>query len=175
MLIHRLASSLSTTSGIDVPRTKLSRAQLSTICAVIFLTALGIRLLYWQDNYAELARGKRDSGLQRVSFFYYDQAQRILDDGGFLFPGNPVDTGDATVLTHPPGYSILMAAIFKTFYEQDAEQGLSQADTVLRVVQIVGDAASAVVIFLIAAELFPVAVASPRCSAVSLLISLTTR
>ncbi|MEK6286066.1 MAG: glycosyltransferase family 39 protein [Acidobacteriota bacterium] len=159
MLIHRLASWPSTTSGIDVPRTTLSRAQLLTTCAVIFLTALGIRLLYWQDNYAELARGKRDSGLQIVSFFYYDQAQRILDDGGILFPRNPVDPGDATVLTHPPGYSILMAAVFKTFYEQGAGQSLSRADTVLRVVQIVGDAASAVVIFLIAAELFPVAVA----------------
>lgn len=158
-MIHRLVSKPFTTNGFNAPQTKLPRARLITICAVIFLTALGIRLLYWQDNYADLSRGKRDSGLQMVSFFYYDQAQRILDDGGILFPRNPVDPGDATVLTHPPGYSILMAAVFKVFYEQGAGQGLSQAGAGLRVIQIVGDSASAVVIFLVAAELFPVAVA----------------
>src|SRR5947207_1525315 len=52
-----------------------------------------------------------------------------------------------------------MAAIFKTLYVQDDGQGLSQADSALRVVQIIGDAASAVVLFFIAAELFPVALA----------------
>lgn len=127
MLIHRLVSKPPTTSGINAPQTKLPRPQFLAIIAVIFLTALGIRLLYWQDNYAELLRGKNDSGLQRVSFFYYDQAQRILDDGGILFPRNPVDRGDATMLTHPPGYSILMAAIFKMFYAQGTEQRLSQS------------------------------------------------
>jgi len=175
MPIHRLLSSLSATIGVDSRQTKLPRARLLAICAVIFLTAFGIRLLYRQDNYAELLRGKRDSGLQMVSFFYYDQAQRILDDGGILFPRNPVDPGDATVLTHPPGYSILMAAVFRMFYQQGNEQELlawpqqhqiaspgsrkSQADSALRIVQIIGDAASSVVIFLIAAELFPAGVA----------------
>ena len=159
MPIHRLISSLSTISGIDTRPTKLARTRLLAICAVIFFTAVGVRLLYWQDNYAELSRGRTDSGLQLVAFFYYDQARRILDDGGILFPRNPVDPGDATVLTHPPGYSILMAAVFKTFYERGAEQRLSAADAGLRVIQIIGDAASTVVTFLIAAELFPVAVA----------------
>ncbi len=137
----------------------MSRPRLIAICAVIFLTALGIRLLYWQDNYAELSRGKRDSGLQLVSFFYYDHAQRILEDGRILFPRNPPDSGDATLLLHPPGYPILMAGIFKMFYEPGDGQDLSNADTALRVVQIVGDAVAAIVIFLIAAELFPVALA----------------
>ncbi len=159
MPIHRLVSSLAKTIGIDSRRTKLPRARLLAICAVIFITALGVRLLYWQDNYAELARGKSGSGLQLVAFFYYDHAQRILEDGGILFPRTPPDSGDATLLLHPPGYPILMAAIFKVFYEQGDGQALSKADTALRVVQIAGDAASAVVIFLIAAELFPVALA----------------
>src|SRR3989454_933494 len=52
-----------------------------------------------------------------------------------------------------------MAAIFETFYGQGNGQGLSQADSALRIVQIIGDAASAVVLFFIAAELFPVALA----------------
>lgn len=144
---------------LNAPQTKLPRARLAAICGVIFLTTLGVRLLYWQDNYAELSRGKKDSGLQMMSFSYYDQAQRILDDGGILFPRNPVDRGDATLLLHPPGYPILMTVTFEMFYEQGVGRPLSQADSVLRVVQIVGDAASGVVIFLIATELFPVGVA----------------
>jgi hypothetical protein len=158
MLIHRLTSKLSTTNEFNASQTKLPRAQLFAICVCIFLIALSVRLLYWQDNYAGLQAGK-PTGLQIMSSFYYDQAQRILHDGGVLFPRNPVDPGDATVLTHPPGYSILMAAISKTFYGQGTGQELSQADSALRIVQIVGDAASAVVLFFIAAELFPAALA----------------
>lgn len=158
MPIRRLISSLSATIGIGARPAPTTRVTLFAICVVIFLTSLGIRLLYWQDNYAELSREKRNSGLQAVSFFYYDQAQRILDDGGILFPRNPVDIGDATVLTHPPGYSILMAAVFKSFSEPDSDRGLAQANAGLRVIQIIGDATSAVVIFLIAAELFPIGV-----------------
>lgn len=159
MFFKRLAS---TRPGIDrlaLPQSKVPRVHLLTICAVIFLISLGIRLMYWQDNYAELARGKRISGLQMVAFFYYDQAQRILDDGSVVFPRNPIEAGDATVLTHPPGYSILMAAVFKLFCEPGTDQGLAQADAGLRVIQIIGDAASAVVILLIVAELLPLAAA----------------
>jgi hypothetical protein len=159
MFFKRLASTRPGIPRLAPPQSKLPRVHLLTICAVIFLTSLGIRLLYWQDNYAELARGKRISGLQMVAFFYYDQAQRILDDRSVLFPRNPIQEGDATVLTHPPGYSVLMAAVFKMFCEPGAEQGLAQADAGLRVIQIIGDAASAVVIFLIVAELLPLAAA----------------
>ena len=158
MLIHRQASTLSPANGFNAPQTKLSRVQLLAICAFIFFIAFSVRLLYWQDNYAGLLVAK-PTGLQTMSSFYYDQAQRMLDDGGFLFPRSPVDPGDATILTHPPGYSILMAAIFKTFYRQGDGQGLSQADSALRVVQIIGDAASAIALFFIAAELFPVTLA----------------
>lgn len=158
MLIHRLASKLAPTNRFNAPETKPPRAHLLAICACIFLIALSVRLLYWQDNYAGLLAGK-PTGLQTMSSFYYDQAQRIVDDGGVLFPRNPVDPGDATVLTHPPGYSILMAAIFKAFYAQGTEQGISQANSALRIVQIIGEAASAVVVFLIAAELFPASLA----------------
>ncbi|HLF84476.1 MAG TPA: glycosyltransferase family 39 protein, partial [Blastocatellia bacterium] len=155
----KLASLPIRAASLNLSQTKLPPARLTAICGVIFLTALGIRLLYWQDNYAELSREKRNSGLQMVSFFYYDQAQRILDDGGILFPRNPVDRGDATTLTHPPGYSILMSAAFKALPERGADQGLPQTNPVLRVIQIIGDAASAVVLLLIATELFPIGVA----------------
>jgi hypothetical protein len=138
---------------------KSSRARLLTTCTVVFLTACGVRLLYWQDNSADLLRGRQGSGLQMMTTFYYDQAQRIVDDGGILFPGSATDPGDATILTHPPGYSILMSAIFRLFGGRDARHELTQADSGLRVVQIIGDGLSCVVVFLIAAELFPVSIA----------------
>src|SRR5438034_5303115 len=112
MLIHRLPLKAASINAFNAPQTKLARPQLLAICASIFFIALSVRLLYWQDNSAGLLAAK-PTGLQTMSSFYYDQAQRILDDGGVLFPRNPVDTGDTTILTHPPGYSILMAAIFE--------------------------------------------------------------
>ena len=111
---QRLASEFPKTNRLNPPHTKLPRAKLLAICACIFVIALSVRLLYWQDNYAGLLDGKR-TGLQTMSSFYYDQAQRIIDDGGILFPHSSVDPGDATVLIHPPGYSILMAAMSRRF------------------------------------------------------------
>ncbi|MFY9554664.1 MAG: glycosyltransferase family 39 protein [Blastocatellia bacterium] len=159
MQSYRLLLKPLVATGFGIQQTNLTWVQRTTICAVIFLSALGIRLFYWQDNYAELSRGKNDSGLQMMAFSYYDQAQRILYDGGILFPRNQVDPGDATLLLHPPGYPILMTAAFKVFSEHGAGRSLSQADSLLRVAQIAGDAASAVVIFLIATEIFPAGVA----------------
>jgi hypothetical protein len=54
------------------------------------------------------------------------------------------------MIVHPPGYSIVMAISFKLFGENDAP---------LRVLQLTADSVSAVLVFLIAAELFPFAVA----------------
>lgn len=159
MPIHSLVSIPHKIEGLSAANAKLTRVQCVAICAIIFLTALGVRVLYWQDNYGALLPGNRGSVLQMMSHFYYGQAQRMLDDGGLLFPQRPVDPGDATILTHPPGYSILMVAILKLFYGQDTQQGLAKADSGLRVVQIIGDAAASVVLFLIAAELFPIAAA----------------
>lgn len=159
---NRLAFARIRTDKLAPHQTKLPRVHFLTICAVIFLISLGVRPLSWQDNYGELSRGKTSSGLQMMAFFYYDQAQRILDDGRILFPRNPVDSGDATLLLHPPGYPILVAAIYEMFYRQeDGRDGpaLSKAETALRVVQIVGDSVSVVMVFLIAAELFPVTLA----------------
>lgn len=156
----RLAS---TRIGIDKlapPQSKLPRVQLLTICAVVFLISLGVRLLYWQDNYPDLLRGKSaPGGLQMMAPSYHDEAQRIVDDGGILFPRNPVDPSDATMLVHPPGYPILMVAAFKVSHAQDSKHGLVEQDSNLRIVQIISDALSSVVIFLIALELFTLGIA----------------
>lgn len=57
---------------------------------------------------------------------------------------------DIKHLGHPPGYPLLVAGIFKAF---------GASDTTLQVVQIFCDAAAAVLLFMIALELLPVAVA----------------
>ena len=158
MPIHRLFSSLSTISTIDPRPTRLSQARLIAICGVIFFTALGIRLLYWQDNYAGIF-GTTANGLQMMAPAYRDHAQRILDDGGLLATRAPADPSDATTLVHPPGYPMLLVIVLKMFHREDTKQELARVDNEVRVVQVICDAFSSVVIFLIAAELLPVAIA----------------
>lgn len=119
------------------------------ICAIIFFVASTIRLLYWQDASAEIARG--NSTIQALAQPYRDEARRMLDTGRVLFPQGPVDLGDARVIVHPPGYSIMMAAVTLMFGDPDGP---------LRLTQIIFAAAQAVLVFLIAMELLPVPIAS---------------
>lgn len=121
---------------------KLTKANLLTICTVIFLIALLVKILYWQDNY--LALEGMWSGLG-----YDTEAERILSGKGILFPQN-LKLGDARILNHPPGYSILMA-IFSWLF------GNSTSSLVF--FQIICDSLAAVMTFLIALELLPLAIA----------------
>lgn len=66
------------------------------IAASIFLLALGVRLLQWQDVYSELLR--KDTLLQGLGYLYKDEANRILNEGGLVFPNQPVDPGDARMI-----------------------------------------------------------------------------
>lgn len=129
-------------------RPRLTRIQLGVISAAILLSAVGVRLLYWQDSYAEIAqKGEWNSAIAR---HYKREARRMLNEGGILFPNSPVDAGNARLILHPPGYSAFMAGVF-------ALSGDSISS--MRLAQIVADGLSAVLVLLIAAELFPSAVA----------------
>ncbi|MEK6323700.1 MAG: glycosyltransferase family 39 protein [Acidobacteriota bacterium] len=127
---------------------KAVRTTLAATCAVIFFSALGVRLLYWQDNAVQMSI--EDTLSRNMALQYRREARRILEQGTILFPREQVDPGDARMIIHPPGYSMVMAASFKLFGE---------TETPLRVLQIICDAAAAVVVFFIAAELFPLAAA----------------
>jgi hypothetical protein len=124
------------------------RRKLATGCAIVFLIAFTIRLLYWHDASAEIARG--DSTIQALANPYRDEVRRMLDTGGVLYPQGNVDRGDARAIAHPPGYSIMMAAVTLIAGDPDAP---------LRLAQILLAAAQAVMIVLIAAELLPGALA----------------
>jgi hypothetical protein len=124
------------------------RKRLLLTCAIIFLAATGVRLLYWQDRQLELS--EHDTLRQNMARQYRREALRMLAGGGILFPNEAVDPGDAMLLVHPPGYAMLMAVSFKAFGERDAP---------LRWLQIISDALGCVLILLIAAEFLPFAVA----------------
>lgn len=136
---------------------KLKRTTLVSICAAVFLAAIGVRLLHWQDSYAELAaKGPWMSGLGRS---YRSEAFRMLNERSLLFPREAVDPGDARLIIHPPGYSALLAAIFAISGDSDSN---------VRLIQIILDALSAVIVFLIAAELLSFAIAATAASLVAL-------
>ena len=126
---------------------QINRARLITACAVIFAAALGVRLLHWQDSQAEILQGY--SSLNHLGRKYKNEVKRMYSEGGILFPREH-DPGDAAMLVHPPGYSILMRAMYG--------RGVTgQSMTGLRFIQVLCDSAAAVLVFLIAIELLPAA------------------
>ena len=128
-------------SQLDRSR-QLSRIGLGVICAAIFLSALGVRFLYWQDRHVEIVAG--ETSLSGVFNRYQKEASRIREEGRILYPLERPTSGDARLLAHPPGYSMLLAAIYGL--GDDEYKGLW-------LVQILCDSASALLIFLIGLEL----------------------
>lgn len=108
------------------------------ICG-LFLLALGVRFLTWQDNRRDIWKVQTS-----VTQGYKDSARQLASGDFKLF------ASDINHMGHPPGYPILLAAISKTFGE---------SDTAIQVVQILFDCVSVVLAFLIAAELLPFGVA----------------
>lgn len=127
-------------------RSRESRRRIITICLVIFLLAISIRLFHWQDNrpiFPKLFTGMVE---------HYQSNARLLLDGDFAgFITGPAPPSDANILTYPPGYPIILGVVFKVFGESDAA---------MRLFQIVCDAGAAMLVFLIAAELLPVTAAT---------------
>ncbi|HXG68739.1 MAG TPA: glycosyltransferase family 39 protein [Blastocatellia bacterium] len=143
-LFHRARGWLSYRLTAPEPR----RRRIITASVIIFLIALGIRLLHWQDNRGELAR--LDALPTGLSKHYQHEAQRMIREGRLLFPREVGEQQQAQLLAHTPGYSILLAAFFSAFGE---------AFTALRFAHAVCDALAAALVFLIAAELLPIAAA----------------
>ena len=125
--------------------TGLSRVQRGLLCAAIFFAALGVRFLQWQDYQQRVG-----SDMGSLAHRYQKQAQSMLDGGGILFPSDYAQPGNVQLLVHPPGYSIFIAALSGMF-------GPSKDRLILA--HIVGDAVCAVLVFLLALELLPQAVA----------------
>src|SRR6266852_5481061 len=99
-------------------------SRLALFGAGILMVAIGVRLLYWQDNYVQISSGEPwMSGLAKN---YKRQAQRILQGDGILFSGDEIESGDARSIVHPPGYSLVMAGIFSIWHDSNAAVRLFQ-------------------------------------------------
>jgi Dolichyl-phosphate-mannose-protein mannosyltransferase len=108
-------------------------------CGVIFLLALTVRFLTWQDNRRDIWKVQTS-----VTDGYKDSARQLIGGNFKTF------AGDINHFGHPPGYPILLAAIFKI---------AGESDTAIHAVQIFCDVLAVVLLFLITLELFPTAVA----------------
>src|ERR1041384_842192 len=126
-----------------------SRKRIIVICTAIVLAALSVRVFHWQDRHVEITSGKTSLG--GVFNRYQKEARRMLDEGAVLYPRERPANGDARMLVHPPGYSVLLAGIYKTGIDQNKA---------LWFVQTKCDAAAAVLIFLIGLELFHIWIAT---------------
>ncbi len=116
----------------------LDRKQL-VLSALIFLSALLVRLICWYYARAEAFK------VQTAVTNNYKRLARLLIQEGFTSFFDPRSKmSDVDLLGHPPGYSFLLAFIYKL---------LGESDAAVQFVQITADAFAAVVIFLIAAEL----------------------
>lgn len=125
---------------MHIKETPTFRARL-LIGLVIFLLAFGVRVLSWHDTRLEVGK------VQTVVVADYQRVAQLLREGGlrsFVSSSSPL--ADLNNLGHPPGYSILIAAVRSVF---------GSSDSSVQFVQIAGDALAAVMIFLIVAELLP--------------------
>ncbi len=114
------------------------RLRIVTI-SLIFLTALGVRLLVWQNRGAEVGAVQT-----RVAENYKHLARLLLENGFDSFFEASSTTSNPDLLGHPPGYSIVLALIYQLAGESDAATQLFQ---------IICDSVCAVIIFLIGIEL----------------------
>lgn len=122
----------------------LSRRHQILLIALIFFTALGVRLLNWQGHHNG-ALAVQSS----VALNYKHQARLLQANGVASLYDASSATNNPDLLGHPPGYPILLSFIYRSAGEHDK---------VTQLVQITLDSLSVVLIALIAFNLFPVAV-----------------
>ena len=114
--------------------------KLFIIVGAIFLLAVAVRLFFLYDP----SLGARQVQAMVVQS-YMNVAHFLAEDGIATFVSSPLSRVNApNYLGHPPGYSIFLASIFKLF---------NDSDRTIQFIQIILDGVSAVLVFLIAAEL----------------------
>jgi hypothetical protein len=117
----------------------ITKRRLIVSCLVVFVVSSGVRLLTWHETRAEVGK------VQTIVTAGYKRDARVLVEGGItsLFSrASPLAQPDS--LGHPPGYPLLLAAVFKLFSESDAA---------IQLLQILCDALACIFLFLIVAEL----------------------
>jgi len=119
---------------------KLIKHKRLVIVMLLIALALTVRFFSWQDN-------RRDASKVEtlVTRGYEDSTRQLVrgDVRAFLT--------DRTHLDHPPGYPILLSALFRVYGESDGA---------IQILQILADSLAVFFVFLIAGELFSLAVAA---------------
>lgn len=122
-------------------KTRLFSKRNVTICVCLFALAFGVRFLVWQNNKVAM------DGVQYVvTHMYKEDAKTLLTGGIGAFLAGPNPPSDATILLHPPGYPLLIAAVYSIFGETEA----------LRIIQIILNSLAPILVFMIALRLFDV-------------------
>ncbi len=127
----------------DVGVTVASRRKLLVV-ALVFFIAVGVRVLNWQNGHDE-ARAVQSG----VASNYKHLAGLLRANGLASLYDASSTTSNPDLLGHPPGYPILLSFVYRV---------APQSDTAAQFLQMILDALSAVIICLIAFELFPAAV-----------------
>jgi len=114
------------------------------LVTLIFLIALGVRLLNWQSHHNEALTVQTG-----VALNYKQQARLIQANGVASLYNASSSTNNPDLLGHPPGYPILLSLIYRV---------AGESDIATQFLQIVLDSISVVILILIALEFFPTAV-----------------
>lgn len=133
-----LAASLITGFG-EAPLSKTHNNQYLAACLLVFLLALGVRLLTWHDLRLDIWK------VQTYVTSDYKYSADLLARGEF----KPF-LHDINRMGHPPGYPLVLAGIYEVY---------GNSDDAIQLLQIVGDSIAAVLVFLIVFELLPFGVA----------------
>ncbi len=111
----------------------------AVICLCLFALAFFVRIIVWQNNKSAI------DGVQYVVTEVYKKDARLLVNGdarGFLTGPDP--PSDATIIMHPPGYPVFIAAVYALFGENES----------LRIIQILLNSLAAVFVFFLTRQLF---------------------
>jgi len=131
-----------TTRSIDRALAKPGRQLL--VLSLLFVTALGVRLLNWQGHHREALAVQSSVALN------YKHQARLIQANGVVSLFDPSSaTNNPDLLGHPPGYPIWLSFV---------NRAAGEHDTLTQVLQIMLDSLAVVIIALIAFNLFPPAV-----------------
>jgi len=111
---------------------------------LIFLTGFGAGLVVWANKHSEAVQVQT-----RVAENYKHLARPLVDNGFTSFFDSSSGTSNPDLLGHPPGYSILLAIIYRV---------AGESDVAVQLFQLFCHSLCAVLIFLIAIELLPLSV-----------------
>jgi hypothetical protein len=125
----------------DTSQARLSSLRLApfAFCLLVFIVALGVRVLAWQDMRFEAERAQAG-----VTGDYKHAARALVEGGPAALFSRSSPLAEQNTLGHPPGYPLMLALVYVASGE---------SDDATQLVQLLADSLAAVVVLLIASPL----------------------